>query len=185
MSSVCDRLCMFLRKTQSTLPLNTVTHTCAAENRSRVYVLAQASKRDYTQCVCKSHPEFQSEQLVQNFWTYTRMNTVFAWEPHEVWQIATCGSRAAGWPGLLWRNQSHSVGETRFQSLELMKSLCVIKIARLLKSKKSCSFSLPRDSILFKSKNYFVTSVGRTCRALLLYRSGCVLCCWITNDWQK
>jgi len=35
--------------------------------RSRVYVLAQAAKHVSTQS--KSHPDFQGEQLVQNFAT--------------------------------------------------------------------------------------------------------------------
>jgi len=41
---------------------------------SRVYVLAQAIKHTFTQCVCKSHPDFQGDQLLENFATYTRIN---------------------------------------------------------------------------------------------------------------
>jgi len=37
------------------------------------------------------------DQLVQNFATYTRINTVFMQELHETEQRTACGS---GWPGL-------------------------------------------------------------------------------------
>jgi len=58
---------------------------------------AQDTKHASTQCVCKSHPDFQ---MIQNFATYTRINTVFTSEPHDTGQRPACGPRAAGWPGL-------------------------------------------------------------------------------------
>ena len=67
---------------------------------SRGYVFAQATKHASTQCVCKSHPDFQCEQLVHNFSTYTRINTVFTYEPHETGPITAGGSRSAGWQEL-------------------------------------------------------------------------------------
>jgi len=60
--------------------------------RSRVHVLAQATRHTSTQCVCKLHPDFQSEQLVQFCDLYTgvqvgweRVGTAF---PH-LFAIAT------------------------------------------------------------------------------------------------
>jgi len=42
--------------------------------RSHVHVFAQATKHASTQRMCKSHPDFQREQLLQNCATYTRIN---------------------------------------------------------------------------------------------------------------
>ena len=68
--------------------------------RSRVYVLAQATKHASTHCVCKLHSDLRGEQFVQNFATYTRTNAVFTQEPHE---RATCSSRGRlATPGLLF-----------------------------------------------------------------------------------
>jgi len=56
---------------------------------SPVYVLAQAIKHASTQYLCKSHlvckphPDFQGERLVQNFATYMQINTMFTKEAHE------------------------------------------------------------------------------------------------------
>jgi len=44
--------------------------------RSRVYVFAQATKHASTECVCKLRADL-GERLVQNFATYTRINTIF------------------------------------------------------------------------------------------------------------
>jgi len=64
---------LVLDNLQATRSLTLVSRKCA-----RVcYVLAHAAKHASTQCVCKLHPDFEGGQLVQNFATYTRINTVF------------------------------------------------------------------------------------------------------------
>lgn len=53
-----------------------------------------------TQFVCKLHPDFKGDQFVQNFATYTQINTVFMQETHETGFGATFSSRAVARPTL-------------------------------------------------------------------------------------
>jgi len=62
-------------------------------------VLAQTTKNTSTQCVRKSHPDFQDEQLVQNFATCTQIIIVFMYETHETGQ-SRMQLQTTGWPGL-------------------------------------------------------------------------------------
>jgi len=62
------------------------TYLCSAR-----FIVSISHRHSHQACfhaVCKSHPGFHGEQLVQNFATYTRLNTIFAYEPHEAGQRA-------------------------------------------------------------------------------------------------
>ena len=97
---VCFTFRAAFSETSARASVCTYTRTCVAWMRSCLYVLTQATKHASMQCVCKSHPDFQGEQLAKTFATDTRINMVFK-ELHETGPRAGCGSRAAGWPGLV------------------------------------------------------------------------------------
>jgi len=65
---------------QTTRRASTQHKTRVSRKCARVCMCLHKSPRHQhasAQCVCKSHPDFQGEQLVQNFATCTRINTVF------------------------------------------------------------------------------------------------------------